>query len=303
MLSYFSQENSMERELWRWIADAVRRMPPTRPRNAVYTDPQIVAVYLWAALHDRPVSWACERANWPPQAWRRVLPDQSTMSRRMRHASVIDLQRKLLHALQRKFGESGILVVDGKPLELSEHTRDPDAATGRGAGRFAKGYKLHLVLDAQTNAVIDFRVHPLNVAETKTIASIMRDPRTPIRRQSLVLGDRLYDSNELYGAVHERGCRLIAPRRRPNGGLGSHRHHPARLSSIRLTEGPDAIWDDVLAPHRAAIERFLGTLTSFNAGLKGLPAWARRLHRVRPWIAAKLVINAARIRARGAVAA
>ncbi|MFU8829684.1 MAG: hypothetical protein ACNA8P_12785, partial [Phycisphaerales bacterium] len=68
----------MERELWRLIVPRIRRLPTRRPRGAVYTDKQIIAVALWAALHTRPISWACNKQNWPPQAWRRVLPDQST---------------------------------------------------------------------------------------------------------------------------------------------------------------------------------------------------------------------------------
>ena len=75
----------MERDIWTRMMAALKRLPPTRPRNAVYTHGQILAVLLWAALHDRPVSWACERGNWPMQAWRRALPDQSTMSWRSAH--------------------------------------------------------------------------------------------------------------------------------------------------------------------------------------------------------------------------
>ena len=74
----------MERELWKLIIAAMKRLPRTRSRNAVYSDSEVLAVLLWAVLHDRPISWACVRRHWPPQAWRRRLPDQSTMSRRLR---------------------------------------------------------------------------------------------------------------------------------------------------------------------------------------------------------------------------
>ena len=286
----------MERELWRLMVGALKRMPRRRPRNAVYTDQQIVAVLLWAALHDRPVSWACERRNWPMQAWRRSLPDQSTMSRRLRHPTMPDLLLSLLMALQRTLGEGDVLVADGKPLELSEHTGDHDARTGRGAGRYAKGYKIHLILDAQAQAVRAYQVHPLNVAETTTVAGLLRRPRTRIRRGSVLLGDRLFDSNPLHAAAHRRGCRLIAPRQKPGTGVSAGVQHPNRLESIRLTEVADrAVWDRVLGPRRATIERFFGTLTCSGGGLPGLPPWVRRLHRVRLWVAAKLAVNAARI--------
>ncbi len=46
----------MERELWHCFMDAIKPLLPTRLRNAVYNDKQIVTVYAWAVLHDRPVS-------------------------------------------------------------------------------------------------------------------------------------------------------------------------------------------------------------------------------------------------------
>jgi len=294
----------MERERWRIIVAALKRVPPTRPRNAVYTDVQIVAVLLWAALHDRPVSWACQRCNWPMQAWRRVLPDQSTMSRRLRQAATGELLLVILMVLQRALGETDVLVVDGKPLELSDNTRDPDARTGRGAGRFSKGYKLHLILDARAQAVRAYRVHPLNVGETTTAARLLRWSRTPIRRGSWLLGDRLFDSNPLHAAAHRRGCQLVAPRQKPGKGVTRWGQHPGRLESIRLTEGSGrAVWEQVLEPQRTSIERFFGTLACAGGGMATLPPWVRRLHRVRVWVGAKLIINAARIAHRREVVA
>jgi hypothetical protein len=271
----------------------------------VYTDRQILAVYLWAALHDRPVSWACRRENWPMQAWRRSLPDQSTMSRRTRTRALRELLLALLVALQRTLSHGEVLVVDGKPLELSEHTRDPDARTGRGAGRFAKGYKVHVIFDAASQAVCTYRVTPLNEGETTVAARMLRHTRTPFRRGCLLLGDKLFDSNPLHAAAHRRGVQLIAPRQKPGTGISAGvRHHPNRLESIRMTEGADRqLWKRVFKPQRGSIERFFGTMTCAAAGLPVLPPWVRRLHRVQVWVGAKLVINAARIAMRSEIAA
>ena len=286
----------MERDIWTRMMTALKHLPRTRPRNAVYTHGQVLAVLLWAAIHDRPISWACERANWPMQAWRRSLPDQSTMSRRLRHPRTLEVLWALLIAVQGDRPVGGVLVADGKPLELSEHTRDPDAEVGRGAGRMARGYKVHLIFDPGDQRVVGHQTHPLNVAETTTTAALVGCPDVPIPRGSLLLGDAQFDSNPLHHATHARGCRLIAPRKKPGTGLGQRPHHPNRLESIRLTEGKDReVWDRVLGPQRRAIERFFGAWASFGGGLNGLPPWVRRLHRVRPWVAAKLVINAARI--------
>jgi len=291
----------MERELWRAFKAAAKNHPRTRPRNAVYTDIQIATVYAWAVMNDRPVSWACDRGNWPDRAWRCPLPDQSTMSRRMRRPKVLAIADAILARVQRDFELGDIMIVDGKPLELSEHTRDPDARTGRGAGRYAKGYKLHLVLDQHSGAVLAFETHPLNTSETTTATAMVSDPETPVFSGGLLLGDALYDSNELHQASADRGVQLAAPRKKPGTGLGRRRHHPNRLKSIEMTEGDEqSLWKDVLGPCRDGIERFFGTLASYGGGLYGLPPWVRRLHRVRLWVAFKLVFNAIRIAAKRA---
>ena len=154
----------MERELWKLIVAALKRLPPTRPRSAVYTNRQVLAVMLWAVLHDRPISWACARANWPTQAWRRALPDQSTMSRRMRRASLREELSSLLQHVQASLPDGRLVFTDGKAFELSDRTSDRDAATGRGAGHMAKGFRLHVVTDDQ-GRVFGWDVTPMNKAE------------------------------------------------------------------------------------------------------------------------------------------
>ena len=115
-----------------------------------------------------------------------------------------------------------------------------------------------------------------------------------LRPGGLVIGDASYDSNPLHEAVAQAGARLIAPRRRPELGLcGNRHHHPNRLASIEFTErDPSARL--VLGPVRSAVERYFGSLATVGGGLIGLPAWVRRLHRVRAWVGAKLVLEAAR---------
>jgi hypothetical protein len=46
---------------------------------------------------------------------------------------------------------------------------------------------------------------------------------------------------------------------------------------------------------RIGIEAAFGNATAFGGGLGPLPAWVRGLPRVRTWVWAKLLINAARI--------
>ena len=52
----------MERQLWKAIVAVVAAVdkPPT-PLSFTYSDEVIVGVWYWSVIHDRPMSWACER--------------------------------------------------------------------------------------------------------------------------------------------------------------------------------------------------------------------------------------------------
>ena len=55
----------MERELWPLLYRFVREVARDVSQKYVQHQPWVlVAVMLWAALHDRPVSWACQRRHW-----------------------------------------------------------------------------------------------------------------------------------------------------------------------------------------------------------------------------------------------
>ena len=224
----------MERELWKLIAAALKRLPPARPRSAVYTHRQVLAVMLWAVLHDRPISWACAHANWPVQAWRRARPDQSTMSRRMHSASPPEELSSLLQHLQASLPDGRLVFTDGKAFELSDRTSDRDAANGRGAEHMARGFRLHVVADDQ-GRVLGWDVTPMNRAEMEVTREIVEAmPRPPGPR--FIVADARYDSNTLYETVASRGMRLIAPRRKRGRGLGWRQHHRHRLQAIALIQ-------------------------------------------------------------------
>lgn len=286
----------MERELWKLIVLALRPLRDRRPRSTAYSHEQVLAVLFWAALHDRPIVWACCRANWPIQAWRRQLPNQSTMSRRLRDPGIRPWIDLVIRRLQQKVQERGrTLIVDGKAFAVGNYSEDPDAATGWGTGRFERGYKLHVMVDGYER-LLAWDVQPLNVSESTVARGLVRKAHLP-EEPTLLLGDASYDKNPLYTVARWRGLQLIAPRRMPGGKLGHCRHDPDRLRSVELTEGSseNRSWFD---QRRDDVERFFGCLTSFGGGLSHLPSWARRLHRCTLWVGAKLVINAARI-ARG----
>lgn len=285
----------MDSGVWRWIVWALKRLPRRRPVGAVYDNREVLAVLLWAALHDQSILWATQRKNWPVQAWRRRLPEQSTMSRRLRDP---DLERdfeRLVAILQRRLGAPGLTgVVDGKPLPISEFSGDPDAARGWGAGIHARGYKLHALID-EAMRMLAWEVHPMNEAECVIAADLVRRAEEvgTLAPGAVIVGDASYDSNPLHAAAAEAGARLIAPRRRPDRGIGKNqRHHPNRLEAVRFTEH-DPAWERMRKQVRTTIERWFGILVT-ACRLHGLPAWVRRLHRVRLWVGAKIVLDAAR---------
>ena len=123
-----------------------------------------------------------------------------------------------------------------------------------------------------------------------------------VARGGYVLADAFYDSNVLHSLATSANHQLIAPRKRSlrRKGLGNRRHHPGRLRSLALTEPSrhtNQSFCATLRNQRRQIETRFGHLVSFHAGLSHLPPWVRTLHRVRWWVTAKLLINAARMRA------
>jgi hypothetical protein len=248
-------------------------------------DCEILAVYLWAVLHDRPTSWACQRCNWPEGLWpRRRLPSQSTMSRRLRTTEVqrlLDLMEESLKQLQ---GQSWVNVVDGKPLVIGAHSKDPDAQWGWASRSYAKGYKLHAVYGCNP-LPLRWEVTPLNVGEAAVAARLI----PTLNGGGYLLGDKQYDSNPLHDVARRVGYQLVAERKRPRAGLGHRQHSAGRLRSMDLLQKD---FGKALYRRRDDIERQFGWLTSHAAGLSPLPSWVRRLDRVTRWVQAKLVVHA-----------
>jgi hypothetical protein len=258
-------------------------------------------VHLWAALHDRPICWACEAANWTGRTLPDVLPDQSTMSRRTRRDDFMAFQERVGERLNGKTVPGlvpGLVeVVDGKPLELPNHTTDRDATWGRGVSRTSVGYKLHAVFSSG-NAMPDaFAITTLNVCEKRMAARLLKR-LGPAGGCGYLLGDGHYDASWLFDYCHHHGRQLLCPRAKPGTGLGHHYVSPHRLRAIEMLESPAAVnpFGPRLYDARTDAEREFSGMVCFGGGLAALPPWVRRIWRVRAWVMSKLLINAARIR-------
>lgn len=280
----------MERELWPLLYRTVRAVANDFTQKYVQIPGWVVLLtFLWAALHDRPVSWACNRDNWKSTKLRLPrLPSPATMSRRVDSVGLGLLWRAVQERLRlANPPASWLSFLDGKSLPVGGCTKDRDAGYGRGAGTMAKGYKLHTVW---SNGVLPeaWEVRALNVDETLVARRLIPQ----LGGGGYLLADGAYDVNDLFDLAGQRGYQLVTPA--PKAPPGRRRQSPQRLRSIGLAQAPFGFgpW---LYRQRIGIEEAFGNVSSFGGGLGPLPAWVRGLPRVRTWVWAKLLINAARI--------
>jgi hypothetical protein len=279
----------MERELWPLLYRTVRAVAGDFSEKYKQIPSWVLLLtMLWAALHDRPVSWACQAEHWKMTSLDLLrVPSPATMSRRIDSVAVGWLWRAVEQRLRALSPDVPRLLafLDGKPLPVGGCTKDKDARYGRGAGTMAKGYKLHAIW---SNGPLPdaWEVTPLN-ADEPTVAQrlILQLPGT-----GYLLGDGNYDVNDLYDLAWQHGYALVTPP--PKAPPGRRKQSPQRLHSIELMGRP---FGSSLYKNRIRIESRFGNATSFGGGLSPLPAWVRGLDRVRTWVWAKLFINAARI--------
>jgi len=285
----------MELERWTELSAAVsavavdwKRHPKDQHSTAL-----IVRVHLWAALFDRPICWACKPGNWRATTRPQVLPDQSTMSRRTRREDFMPFLERVGQRLNGKTVPGLVKIVDGKALELPNHTCDRDATWSRGVSRTSVGYKLHAVFSG--NPMPDaFAITTLNVCEKQMAARMVKR----VVGGGYLLGDAHFDASWLFDYCNHHGHQLVCPRAKPGTGIGHHYVSRHRRRAINMLESPAAVnsFGTDLYDARTDVERDFSQLVCFGGGLAALPTWVRRIWRVRNWVMSKLLINAARIR-------
>ena len=288
----------MERQTWLVIralaADVCSKLEHPGVR---YSDRWILLVYLRAVIHDRPVYWACREVNRPADLRPVDLPSQATMSRRLRSQAFLWALALMLERLgggtpapdapgrprRRAFRQGLLKVVDGLPSRIGGFGKDRSARTGRGAGGWYRGYKLH-ALWGSAPVPQAWAVRPANESES-TVARLLL---ARLEGFGYVLGDAIFDCNALYDIALEHGHQLIAPKKRKSEGLGHRPQGEARLHGLELLATP---YGRSLYAERPLIERHFGDLTS-RQGVSMLPQWVRTPERVYVWVGAKLIVNA-----------
>lgn len=277
----------MEREVWTQLVSLVRKVPCCLPNNRfTFSTADIVLIFLWSVLHDRPILWACRKENWPDDLRPARLPNPSTMTRRLRDSRCRSYLPSLHRTVRRRFRRGWINFVDGKPLPIANNSTDPDAGYGRGAGGMAKGYKLHVICGKQ-GEIRSWRVRPMQTCEHKVALELVGEAGI----DGYLLADSYYDSNPLYEVCSHHRVQLVAPRRNgPHRGLGHIRQSLSRLRAMELLEHSTTGFGPDLMQRRRRIESVFGNLASASYGITALPAWVRRMHRVEKWVAAKILI-------------
>lgn len=285
----------MDRDQWHMVLEAVKRSDRAlgRAKRMRYPCWLIVAMYIWSVAHDRPLCWACDRTHYTGWFRPRRLPSVSQFTRRIKTPRCQRILQDVHDALARREIPVAISYLDGKPLAVGGASRDPDARSGRGVGGFAKGYKLHAWI-TEDGRIAVWTVCGLNRHEAIIAEQMMTDaPRLSPR--ALVLADRNYDARRVYHAVALRGGGLLVP---PTGFAA----HPVALRQMGpLRREAQSLWRDHgrLASHvfrqRVRVEGVFSALCSAGGGLAPLPAWVRRIDRVRRWVGAKIILYHARL--------
>lgn len=307
----------MDRDIWSIvmteIRNAARQLRQRWHRRPDFPDWLIAAMEMWRAVHDRSLTWACDRSHYGPlfrprkrTSDGRCLPSVSQFSRRVK-SEVIDaiLQRVHDRLSGRGVEVPAVRYVDGKPLTVSPVSKDPDATCGHITGGFAKGYKLHAFV-GENRRIQVWSVVSLNVAEQSVALAMV--PALDPSPGGLAMADSNYDSAPLHKALAAfTGERLLTPlkgqqRVKPGG------HHPVTLRQM----GPQRreavrVWSEhadlaeYVLKQRNNIEGVFSVMT-VACGL-ALPPHVRRLERVRRWVGMKIILYHARLEAQERAAA
>jgi IS5 family transposase len=283
----------MEAQLYRSLYRLVYSVAHPPQARVQFSDRIIVMVYLWSVLKDRPVYWACEQENWPREPDFQ-LPEDSTMSRRLRTVGVQQLIERVLGCGSERLGVPLVKVLDSKPLYVGPYSKDRDAKRGRvAAGQFARGYRLHTLNHGR--AVREFTLAPMNEHDAAAAPALI----AKLEGGGYAAADNAYDSNRLHQQAAAANHQLVAPPRAANKGVRDAKHNcPQRLRTLDLLDSPLKVcgingdFGRELYNCRQRVESGYGGLTFL--GLNYVPAWARGPRRVALWAAGKILLHLCR---------
>ena len=186
------------------------RLWPKREPRVQYAGRLIVLLYLWSAIRNKPLCWACDRRNLPRALADLPTPSRSQFGRRLCCPDVAAMLDELEQAVNdlHVAGLIGLWLIDAKPLIVSPYSKDKAARWGWAYNGKARGYKLLMITDL-SGRVVAWDVRGMNQAEPEVAKSLA----VRLDRPGYLVGDSIYDSNSLHQLTAERQVQLIAPRR------------------------------------------------------------------------------------------
>lgn len=304
----------LDREQWQRTVKVIRRQSRRLQRlqgplkRSRYSDALIAIMYFWSVLHDRPLCWAADPTHYDRRLCRPgPLPSRSQFGRRVDSPRFDQLLQMIHVELAGPVDPSDGGLLDGKPLVVGVASRDPDAARGKIMGGYAKGYKLHLWGTSDRRIPL-WSLQPLNVGE-QVVAQALIAAHPGFNSEAVSLADGNYDCQRMHEALAAKGGGLLAkPRglnlRHPEPWLQQQAHlHPKNKGGGPVRADAVRAWRAALPTarylyrDRVHVEGILSNLCSHAGGLSPLPAWVRRLHRVRRWVGAKITLYHARLHA------
>lgn len=308
-------DQNLDRDTWQIVITSVRRAarvvkdPGRRP---LYPNWLIVAMFLWAAWHDRCLSWACGRLHYNTLFRpRQKLPSISQFTRRIKTEQCQAILQRVHEDLAARGIATPLGYIDGKAILVSAVSKDPDAARGHISGGYGKGYKLHAYI-TENRRIRLWCVSPLNTDE-KTVARELLLPLLPPpldSRCSLTLADSNYDAAPLYKAFDAHGGHMLLAPVRGQRFVGPDGRHPTTIRNM----GPQrhtavTMWEQhpdlvrFVMKQRNNAEGVFSVLAVALGLSATLPSFVRRIHRVRPWIGGKIILYHARLLAQESAAA
>lgn len=284
----------MEHELFKQVYELLESLGKvSRPRYCQHSNQIVLLVLLWAALHEQPICWACRSRELAELLGVARLPSPATMSRRLRNLDCWQLLSALEKSL-RPSQPAEVMLIDARPLEVGYYSKDRDARFGRGAGHTTKGYKFFSIWEVQGH-LLAWAVWPMNVDERAVAVDLIQQVAVP----GWLIGDKIDDAGSLYEQAGQQNLQLLVYRDSSQE-LGHRKQSTYRLTSIALQK---TVVGKKLLAQRVLVEAFFGQQCTGPVRLHHLPAWVRRWRRVRLWVRAKLILQAAARRQKQGVAA
>jgi hypothetical protein len=268
----------------------------------VYPNRLIVAMYFWCVWQDRPLCWGCQRSSYHGLFRPRKLPSVSQFTRRVKS----DDCQQILQRVHDQFAQRRlcceIISIDGKPLLVSPVSKDRQATRGKISGGYAKGYKLHAMVNEHRRIVV-WSVMGLNVDEKTVARELLQTQAAVMTPTSLILADSHYDSAPLHKQVTDPlGLCLLHPLSgQANVGVDGHQPRvlqqmgATRRELVRRWKRQPGLMQFVLNL-RDQIESVFGVLCCTAGGLgTALAPWVRTVQRVRRWVGVKIILYNARL--------